>query len=303
MGDRRAIALAFAALTFAACGGDDDSAAETTEATTTRASTTTTLIPTTTIAVTTTTDSVTTTASPPETTLPDTKPLTKAEQVAELAQQQLAELSDSDVASVGGIECATELSLVIAAGTSFAEETGHDPTELNDLYDGGFLVEPLELYVADESFMRPALGSGCADVFAPGACQTEAEDLIEARLAYFELNPGATEPSQDELVAAGVLDESSSIVDFVDGTVVAVSGGRCDGVDLSIDWRYPCRAAHKTLEVAQEAYRAMNGAETNPTETDLAVDFLRHLSGLYDIVDGAIVPAPNGPCVGLDLDF
>jgi hypothetical protein len=64
-----------------------------------------------------------------------------------------------------------------------------------------------------------------------------------------------------------------------------------------------CRASHKTMEVAQEAYRAMHGAETNPTEADLIPDFIRNAFGVYDIVDGAIVPAPDGPCVGVDIDF
>ena len=124
-------------------------------------------------------------------------------------------------------------------------------------------------------------------------------DLIEARLVYRESHPGAPEPSQADLVALDLVDDISSIVDLVDGVVVAVPGERCDGVEWTIEWKYRCDADRKTLEVAQEAYRAMNGPETNPTEADLAGEFMRHVSGLYDLVDNEVAPAPDGPCVDL----
>jgi len=297
MGDRRAIALVFAAVALAACGGDDDAASDTTKAaTTTRESTSTTLLTTRTLAAT------PTTAALPETAAETTEP-THADQLARRSQDYFAQLSEQEISEVGGEACAKELATVVAAADLFTEDMGVEPSSVNDMYDQGWLVDPLALYEPDEQgSIRPLPGSGCTDVFAPGVCHDDAVDVTEAQLAYLDTNPGATEPTQADLVAAGLLNEASTIVDLVGGIVVAMSGGRCDGVEWTIDWQSHCRADNKTLEVAQEAYNYQYGPDTTPTEQDL-VDggLLREVSHLLDIVDGAIVAVPGRPCDGVDL--
>jgi hypothetical protein len=223
--------------------------------------------------------------------------------VSQLAEQNLADMSDRVIADYGGIDCATEAALVFAAGKTFITHTGRGPVDFQELYANGYLTQPLELYVADGALVRPAPSSGCLDVFAPIVCHNAFAEIVPARLAYREANPGAAEPSQAELVEAGLLTEASADVDLVGGAVVAVPGGRCAGVSYTIEWESLCRADAKTLEVALEAYRAKNGAHTTPTEAELVeAGFMRHVSGLVDLAESAVVPKPGGPCEGIDIN-
>jgi hypothetical protein len=286
----------FAALTLAACGGDDDSTADRAPDTTAPASTvaqaSTTLSPTTT-ASTTTTEARTTEA--PTTVVTTTEP----ELEQSLTDEVLTQMGDDQIAAMGGVECATEVALIFAAAQRYSDELGSAPESLDDLYDSGMLETELVLWVGDDLFIHPVEGSGCIDVFTPDICSSEAQGVEAARLDYLEANPGAAEPTQDDLVAAELLDAASTLVELVDGSAVAVAGGRCDGVDFTVDWTSECQAEAKTLEVAQEAFQAMNGEDTNPTEAELSPDFMRHTSAFVDLVDGAVVAAPAGPCAGL----
>jgi hypothetical protein len=303
MGERRVIGLVVAALALAGCGDDDITADENSASPTVSSATTTPLVPTT----------ASTTASPPEavttlavpaTTTPRTESTqsTRATDVSQLAEENLAGMTDQDIAAYGGLECATEAAWVFAAGKTFIDDAGRGPIDLDELYASGYLTQPLVLYEADGAFIRPAPSSGCLDVFAPVVCHNAFADVARARLAYLEANPGAAEPSQVELVEAGMLTDASVDVDLVGGEVVAVPGGRCEGVTYTIEWESLCRADAKTLEVAQEAFRAMNGADTTPTEADLVeAGFMRHVSGLVDLVDSAVVPKAGGPCEGIDI--
>jgi hypothetical protein len=58
-----------------------------------------------------------------------------------------------------------------------------------------------------------------------------------------------------------------------------------------------CDINLRTLEVATEAWYAMNGTATAPTEAQLVTDgVLRSDVPGYDLVDGAIVATPGGSC-------
>ncbi len=284
---RSTIVLALAALTtLAACGSDDEGStggADTTVAAPgTDASTTTT-----TIVASTTGPEQTSDAMPGDSSAPPTP------------EELLADLSDEQIAAVGGIECATELSMIFSAAQHYIAEVGAEPQSLDDLYEQGYLTEPLMLLEMVGDQLRPVEGSGCTDPGAGAQCTADAGNLTLARLAYIAANPG-TEPTQAELVADGLTPEASAVIDLVDGVVVAVPGGPCVDLDLTIDWQQQCVTTKKTLEVASEAYFAQNG--TYPaSEADLAGEFTRYDSPIMDVVDGQVTVVAGGPCEGIDL--
>ena len=56
-----------------------------------------------------------------------------------------------------------------------------------------------------------------------------------------------------------------------------------------------CEKQHKVLEVAMAAYFTATGSPA-ASEADLLPEYLvTEITG-YDVVDGAIVPAPASPC-------
>lgn len=58
-----------------------------------------------------------------------------------------------------------------------------------------------------------------------------------------------------------------------------------------------CDLDRRSLELAVEAYRAMNGEETLPNEADLvAAGFLAEQSVNLDVVGGQVVPAVGVDC-------
>ena len=82
-------------------------------------------------------------------------------------------------------------------------------------------------------------GSGCInlDDSSPqqtATCHQDALTLLVAREAYFAQFGTGAEPTQDDLLAAAMLRARFADVDLSGGTVVAVAGGPCDGVDLGI---------------------------------------------------------------------
>jgi hypothetical protein len=243
----------------------------------------------------------TVTASPPTTAIVGTAATLTVPSAAGIADDPLADLTDEQVATFGGVECATEVQAFTTALDRYTGDFGSRPQTVDDLHEAGYLDMKLVLFEPDGFLIRPAPGSGCLDVFAVLVCNQAAADLTEGRLAYLEANPGAAEPTQADLVAAGFLPEPSSNIDLAGGAATVVPGGRCDPLGFSVDWARHCHSDARTLEVAQEAYRAMNGDDANPTEADLVPEFLRHVSGLVDLVDSSVVPKAGGPCDGVDL--
>lgn len=304
----RLLALAVGALTLTACGSSGQSASDTTGVAATEppassaAPAATTTVEATTIATTTTpptTPSSTEAISIDEVSEPPDESF--AMSTSPTTEEYLAMLDEADIEQLGGVACATELSAVFAASDRYAADTESDVGSVRDLIEAGYLTHPLVLFELDGDMITPVAGSGCNDLFAPFVCGGEATDVTLARLTYLEITPGAAEPTQADLVEAGLLDLPSVIVDLDSGDVIAVTGGRCDDVDFELDWYPPCRAAIKTFEVAVEAYQAMNGLDTRPTEADLVDEgFLRRVSPIVDLDGTDVVAVVDGPCENLD---
>ncbi|MCB0966126.1 MAG: hypothetical protein KDB37_04770 [Ilumatobacter sp.] len=77
-------------------------------------------------------------------------------------EEILALWTDEQIDGVGGIECATELTAILAAAPRFVEEQGVDPAGLADLVDAGYLTELPSLWiVSDNDDLVPTVDSPC----------------------------------------------------------------------------------------------------------------------------------------------
>jgi hypothetical protein len=187
------------------------------------------------------------TGQPPATTPSGSPPMTApatdlgqivtSTEVPLTAQQMLAEFTPEEIAGVGGQECAGELASMFVAAQKYTAAQGKDPASIDDL--AGYLDQPIDLWVVQDGSLVPAPGSSCValtDGSAPpdqtATCTAEARSLEVAREAYFAQFGDATEPTQQDLVGAGLLREPEPDVDLSAGAVVAVAGGPCVGVDL-----------------------------------------------------------------------
>jgi hypothetical protein len=153
------------------------------------------------------------------------------------AEQMLAEFTPEEIAEVGGEQCAGELASLFVASQNYVAEQGKDPETIDDL--AGYLDQPIELWVVQEGGLTAVAGSGCVDLDDSSAqptevCHRDALTLTVAREAYLAEFGTATEPTQADLVAAVILRAPLDDVDLSAGTVVAVAGGPCDGVDLGL---------------------------------------------------------------------
>lgn len=77
------------------------------------------------------------------------------------ADEILAGWTDEQIDGIGGTDCATELSAILAAAPRFAQEQGADPDGLADLVDAGYLAEPPKLWTVADDELAPADGSAC----------------------------------------------------------------------------------------------------------------------------------------------
>ena len=152
-------------------------------------------------------------------------------------EQMLAEFTPEEVAEVGGAECAGELASLFVAAQNYVAEQGKDPETIDDLT--GHLDQTIDLLVVEDGNLRPAPGLGCTDINDASdpqtqSCQVGARTLQVAREAYLAQIGQGSEPTQQELVDIGLLRETIPDVDLSDGTVVAVAGGACEGVELGL---------------------------------------------------------------------
>jgi hypothetical protein len=152
-------------------------------------------------------------------------------------EQMLAEFTPEEVAEVGGEACAGELASLFVAAQNYVAEQGVDPQTIEDI--AAYLDQPIDLWVVQDGNLRPVQGSGCTDIndtsaIQADACHTEAMTLSVAREAYFAMSPNATEPTQADLLTAGLLREPLDGVDLSSGAIVAVPGGPCEGIDLGL---------------------------------------------------------------------
>jgi hypothetical protein len=152
-------------------------------------------------------------------------------------QQMLASFTPQEVAEVGGQECAGELASIYVASQKYLAAQGKGPQSLDDL--GGYLDQPIDLWQVESDSLVPVAGSGCVALDATpqdevASCQTEAKTLQIAREAYLAQMGSGNEPTQQDLVDVGFIQHPAPDVDLSNGTVVAVAGGPCDGVDLGL---------------------------------------------------------------------
>jgi hypothetical protein len=80
-------------------------------------------------------------------------------------EELLASLTDEQIASVGGVDCARELVAIFDAGERYLAEQGAEPASLDELADRGYLAQPSTLWVETDGQLLPATGSTC---IAPG---------------------------------------------------------------------------------------------------------------------------------------
>jgi hypothetical protein len=132
-----------------------------------------------------------------------------------------------------------------------------------------------------------------------------ANELVAIAVAAqrFADEQGADPLDMDALIDAGYLTPAPVLWTVADGDLVGVEGSGCVDPEGTSDPAQVCVVEAKTLEVAREAYWAMNPEATlEPTVDDLvAAGLLRAATeGVY-LVDGVVVPSLDGPCVGIDL--
>ncbi len=185
------------------------------------------------------------TGAPPATTPSGSAPMTApATDLGEIvtstdppltAQAMLAQFTPDEIAEVGGQECAGELASIFVASQNYVAAQGQDPASLDDL--AGYLDQTIDLWLVENDALVPAPNSGCVALQdspqdAAARCQSDAKTLEVAREAYFAMTQTTAEPTQADLLAAQMIRVISDQVDLVNGTVVAVAGGPCEGVDL-----------------------------------------------------------------------
>ena len=138
--------------------------------------------------------------------------------------------------------------------------------------------------------------------FGGTECANELVAIAVAARRFVD-EQGVDPPDMAALIEAGYLTPAPVLWTFVDGDLVGVEGSGCVDQEGTSDPAQTCVAEAATLEVAREAYFAVNPEATlEPTVDDLvAAGLLREpAEGVY-LVDGVVVPTLDGPCVGIDL--
>ncbi len=132
-------------------------------------------------------------------------------------------------------------------------------------------------------------------------CANELAAIAVAGQRYFD-EQGVDPPDMAALTDAGYLTPAPVLWTVIGDELSGVEGSGCTIAEL-FSPADPCVTEAATLEVAREAYFALNPeAAVEPTVDDLvAAGLLAAASeGVY-LVDGVVVPTLDGPCVGVDL--
>lgn len=179
----------------------------------------------------------------------------------------------------------TAVTVVPAAGDD--EPTGQTGA------DTGVAAEPM---TADEFYAD--LGPETVELFGGEACARELSEIAAAAMR-FEAREGREPDDLDEL--AGDLPTAPVLwaFDADREELVPAPGSPCPDLASATeqDPTDACEAGRKTLEVAREAYLAMIGEGTEPTEADLvAAGLLREELDDWDLAGGVPVPQPGSPC-------
>lgn len=92
--------------------------------------------------------------------------VTSVDPAQSTAEGVFATMSDTEIASYGGVDCATEIAAIIAAGEVFFARESREPVALDEL--AGDLEREITLWTFDpeRQTLVPAPGSPCTDVAA-----------------------------------------------------------------------------------------------------------------------------------------
>jgi hypothetical protein len=146
----------------------------------------------------------------------------------------LATMTEADVSAYGGVECATEIAAISAAGQVFIIREGRNPNSLVELSDDLDREITLWTFDGDAQALAPADGSSCPDAFRESAdaqqasiCDSERATLEVAVEAYLA-QEGSPPPDEQTLVDAGLIRTLIDAYDLDDtGTVVPAPDSPC----------------------------------------------------------------------------
>jgi hypothetical protein len=225
------------------------------------------------------------------------------------------------------LACNLDLQNLLQAIDSYRTLNFDPPLAESDLVPN-WLRSESQLYDLTDGQIVPAAGSECSPITGAATgtptdntlneelelvsrCTARFKTLQVAIEAYYVQNGTSTVPTQQVLLDTGLLAglEPSYDIDPV-GQVVLAPGSDCTGVELADDTittpptgsvtlpdnLLECEEERAVLRVAMDAYFATSGSAA-ASEADLvSADWLRQEFGGYDIVDGAVVPAPGSIC-------
>ncbi len=232
----------------------------------------------------------------------------------------------SAIAQSSSLACDADLSTLQAAYDNFTLLNAGPPAAESDLVPD-WLRSESQLYDIVGGQVVPAPDSGCAaapadaaaaapettvDPVTVRACSIRFKTMRIAIEAYYAMNGTSVVPTEQALVDAGLLLETDVVFD-VDpaGNVVNSPGGVCEGIEVVEDTtsalpdpgpdplpvnQDECYTNRRTLEVAMEWYLEHNGSAAADESVLVSAEVLRRDISGYDIVNGAIVPAPGTIC-------
>lgn len=235
------------------------------------------------------------------------------------ADDWLEILGDDIIAGVGGIECATEIAIILVAAIEYSGFDGPDPESMAELEP--YLERPIELWTLEpgDGEPQPVPGSGCStagfDEEPAGQfpdppdpentfenqCAVERRTFETAVEAFMAVEGDERPPTEDELVGS-YLREPFDNWDLDGWDVVLAPGSPCpepqpDPIDeeaRAIAQR--CMADIDAIIAAMSDYYGVVGAF--PTDQGALVEggYLAQIFDDYVFEDNAIVPSPDSPC-------
>lgn len=149
------------------------------------------------------------------------------------ADEFYADLSPETIELFGGEACARELSEIAAAAMRFEAREGREPDDLDELAGDLPTAPVLWAFDADREELVPAPGSPCPDLASAteqdptDACEAGRKTLEVAREAYLAMMGEGTEPTEADLVSAGLLREELDDWDLAGGVPVPQPGSPC----------------------------------------------------------------------------
>lgn len=145
-------------------------------------------------------------------------------------EAMLAELSEAQIAEVGGYDCAYEVADASLAVGRWQTERGVPPSSLTELVDAGHLTPP-SLWTIAGTALEPVSGSSCIgpiDLLAPVESICEADlRTLQTAVEAFDATVGAPPESERLLVEAGLIQAELATYDIVGGEIVPAESSPC----------------------------------------------------------------------------